>query len=203
MGGMAPVGRSGSGHREMRSDAQRNREQLAQAAVTAVHRDGLAVPMATIAAEAGVGVGTLYRHFPTREDLLEELTCRSFQRMLDHLRQATESDDTATEALRLFLSAVVRDRHDMLLPSTGGPAVRTDRTRAVQSELHRVIGTLIERGIGDATILREVDVWDIAWLGATLAQPGRPGPSWDATCLRLLDTYLAGLGVPTGSPPSR
>jgi hypothetical protein len=39
-------------------------------------------------------------------------------------------------------------------------------------------------------------VSDIAWLGATLAPPGRIGKDWDAISLRLLDTYLAGLGVP-------
>jgi AcrR family transcriptional regulator len=187
----------GSPHktREMRSDAHRNREQVARAAVAALHRDGLAVPMATIAAEAGVGVGTLYRHFPTREHLLEELTCRSFRRMLDHLVRAGEMGGTATDALRHFLTAVVRDRADLLLPSTGGPAVATDRTRAVQSDLHDAIKQLIRRGVEDGTILREVDVWDVAWLGATLAQPGRADPSWDAICLRLLDTYLAGLTV--------
>jgi AcrR family transcriptional regulator len=187
---------SPSDHRQLRRDAHRNREQLARAAVAALHRDGLAVPMATIAADAGVGVGTLYRHFPTREDLLDELTFRSFQRMLNHLAHASETAETATEAFRHFLTAVVRDRADMLLPSTGGPAVRTDRTRAVQQELHAAIAQEISRGADDGTILRAVGVWDIAWLGATLAQPGRDGPSWDAVCLRLLDTYLAGLGVP-------
>ncbi|GAB3660751.1 hypothetical protein GCM10027596_19900 [Nocardioides korecus] len=50
---------------------------------------------------------------------------------------------------------------------------------------------------GVDTVRREVDVWDVAWLGATLAQPGRDDPGWEAICLRLLDTYLAGLSVPT------
>jgi hypothetical protein len=84
----------------------------------------------------------------------------------------------------------------MLLPSTGGPAVQTDRTKAVQKSLHQAIRQVIQRGTEDGTILREVDVWDVAWLGATLAQPGRAGSAWDAICLRLLNTYLAGLGVP-------
>jgi len=53
----------------MRSDALRNQQELMRAATAAVHREGLHVPMATIAADAGVGVGTLYRHFPTRDDL--------------------------------------------------------------------------------------------------------------------------------------
>ena len=56
--------------REQRSDAARNHEALVRAATAAVHREGPRVSMATIAADAGVGIGTLYRHFPTREDLL-------------------------------------------------------------------------------------------------------------------------------------
>jgi AcrR family transcriptional regulator len=182
--------------RELRSDAHRNRERLAAAAVAALHRDGPAVPMATIAAEAGVGVGTLYRHFPTREDLLEELTHRSFQLMLNRIERAVVGAATATAALRVFLVGVVSDRNDMVLRSTGGPEVQSARTRATQDELHGAIRELIARGAEDGTIKRDIDVWDIAWLGATLAQPGRVGPAWDEICLRILDTYLAGLGVP-------
>jgi AcrR family transcriptional regulator len=181
--------------RELRVDAHRNRERLARAAVVTLHREGLSVPMATIAADAGVGIGTLYRHFPTRDDLLDELTFRSFHLMLSRIEHARANAGSATEALRLFLSAVIRDRHQMILPATGGPQVASPRTRAVQSELHDSIEQLLAGGVKDGTILRKVDVWDVAWLGATLAQPGRAGASWDATCLRLLDTYLAGLGV--------
>jgi AcrR family transcriptional regulator len=191
---MGPV--SPPEEREMRSDAQRNRERLACAAVRAVHREGLAVPMATIAAEAGVGVGTLYRHFTTRDDLLDELTYRSFGLMLERIQHARALADTATATFRIFLTAVIGDRHDMLLPSSGGPAVASQRTRALQRQLHQEIEELIALGAEDGTIQREVNVRDIAWLGATLAPPGRIGNAWDAICLRLLDTYLAGLGVP-------
>lgn len=183
--------------REPRSDATRNREQLTRAATTAFHRDGLTVPMSTIAADAGVGVGTLYRNFPTREDLLEDLTHRSFVRLVAHLERAGSTGGTATEVLRAFLSAVVAERHELLLPSTGGPAPRSDRTRAEQARLHDGIRRVLRHGHEDGTVRREVDVWDVAWLGATLAQPGRDDPGWEAICLRLLDTYLAGLSVPT------
>ncbi|QIG44106.1 TetR/AcrR family transcriptional regulator [Nocardioides anomalus] len=186
----------------LRSDARRNHEQLARAAVTALHREGHAVPMTTIAAEAGVGVGTLYRHFPSREDLLDELTRRSFERMLARLEAVGAEDAPATDLLRSFLTGVIADRDDLLLPSTGGPAVRTDATRAVQRRLHDAIGALLARGAADGTIRRPVDVWDIAWLGATLAPPGRPGPAWDEVAGRLLETYLAGLGAPPGPDPA-
>jgi len=52
--------------RELRRDALRNQQDLVRAATAAVHREGLRVPLGTIAADAGVGIGTLYRHFPTR-----------------------------------------------------------------------------------------------------------------------------------------
>lgn len=179
----------------VRSDAARNREQLTRAAIVVLHREGATVPMAAIAAEAGVGVGTLYRHFPTREVLLDELVLRSFERMLTSLRQASDTEASAVAALRTFLRAVVADRDELVLPSTGGPAVRTPQARAAQRELHGAITALIERGAADGTIVREVDVWDVAWLGATLAPPGRPGRSWPPIAHRLLETYLAGLGV--------
>ena len=54
--------------REQRSDAANNREALVQAAIAALHREGIRVRMSTIAEDAGVGIGTLYRHFPTREE---------------------------------------------------------------------------------------------------------------------------------------
>ena len=68
--------------REPRSDAARNRDALVRAAAAAVHREGPRVPMATIAAEAGVGIGTLYRHFSSRDDLLDYLTNVSFGQVL-------------------------------------------------------------------------------------------------------------------------
>jgi AcrR family transcriptional regulator len=81
-----------SNSREPRSDAARNHQALVRAATAAVHREGPRVPMATIAADAGVGVGTLYRHFPTREDLLNHLTHASFEQVLANAkpRKATQ-----------------------------------------------------------------------------------------------------------------
>src|SRR6185312_7525977 len=74
--------------REPRSDAARNHEALVRAATGAVHREGPRVPMATIAADAGVGIGTLYRHFPSRDDLLDYLTHVSFQQVLANVQAA-------------------------------------------------------------------------------------------------------------------
>ena len=85
---MAAVRNSVRSSREPRSDAARNHEALVRAATAAVHREGPRVPMATIAADAGVGIGTLYRHFPSREDLLDYLTHVSFEQVLDNAQAA-------------------------------------------------------------------------------------------------------------------
>jgi AcrR family transcriptional regulator len=179
--------------REPRSDATRNQQNLVRAATAAVHREGPRVPMATIAADAGVGIGTLYRHFPTREDLLGYLTHASFEQVLANARAAECAAATAAEALRQFIEAAISQRNELVLPLHGGPPPAWDRTRAVREQVHQVIQQIIDRGGVDGTITRDVTPRDVVAFGAMLAQPRRSDPGWDATCRRLLATYLAGL----------
>src|SRR4051795_1916983 len=86
--------------REQRRDAAHNRDALLQAATAAVHREGIRVRMTTIADDAGVGVGTLYRHFATREELLNHLTHRSFDMVLANAKAAEITASTGSDALR-------------------------------------------------------------------------------------------------------
>jgi AcrR family transcriptional regulator len=182
--------------REPRSDAARNQLVLIRAATAAVHREGPRVPMATIAADAGVGIGTLYRHFPTREDLLGSLTHASFEQVLVNAQAAAGSGTSAAETLKAFIEAAISQRNELVLPLHGGPPPAWERTRAVREQVHQVIREVIERGQADGTITRDVTPHDIVVFGAMLAQPRRSDPAWDATCRRLLDSYLAGLGSP-------
>jgi AcrR family transcriptional regulator len=186
--------------REPRSDAARNHQALVRAAIAAVHREGPRVPMAAIAAEAGVGIGTLYRHFPTREDLLGYLTHASFEQVLANARAAESDGTTAADALRRFIGAAISQRNELVLPLHGGPPPSSPGTLALREQVHQVIRQVIDRGRADGTITRDVTPRDIAVFGAMLAQPRPADPDWDATCLRLLDTYLAGLG--SGGPAS-
>ena len=191
------------GSREPRSDAARNQRALVRAAIAAVHREGTRVPMATIAAEAGVGIGTVYRHFPTRQDLLGYLTHASFEQVLANAKAAEANAQTATEALRQFIEAAISQRNELVLPLHGGPPLTWPRTRIVRERVHQVIQQIIDRGRADGTITRDVTPHDIVIFGAMLAQPRRSDPDWDATCLRLLATYLAGLASATPSPGDR
>jgi AcrR family transcriptional regulator len=180
-----------------RSDAARNHHVLVRAATAAVHREGTGVPMATIAAEAGVGIGTLYRHFPTRENLLSYLTHASFEQVLANAKAAESNGATAAEALRHFIEAAISQRNELVLPLHGGPRPASDSTRVVREQVHQVIQQIIDRGRADSTITRDVTPRDIVVFGSMLAQPRPPDPGWDATCRRLLATYLAGLGSGT------
>ena len=179
--------------REQRSDAARNREALVRAATAAVHRDGLHVSMATIAAGAGVGIGTIYRHFPTREDLLNALTHRSFEQVLSNVQTAESDGTTASDALRRFIEAAITQRNELVLPLHGGLPVTAPETLAVREQVHRAVQRIIERGRADGTISQDITPRDVIVFGAMLAQPRQPDPDWDATCRRLLATYVNGL----------
>src|SRR5580698_71843 len=182
-----------SNPREPRSDAARNHRTLARAATAAVHREGVHVPMATIAAEAGVGVGTLYRHFPSREDLLNFLTHRSFEQVLSNVQAAESDGTTASDALRRFIEAAIVQRNELVLPLHGGSPVTVPETIAVRNQVHRAVQRIIERGRTDGTIRQDVTPRDVVVFGAMLAQPRQSDPGWDATCRRLLATYVNGL----------
>ena len=179
--------------RELRSDALRNQQELIRAATAAVHREGLHVPMATIAADAGVGIGTLYRHFPTRDDLLSHLTHRSFEQVLANARAAESHGATATDSLRLFIDAAISQRNDLVLPLHGGPPPTSPATRTVRNQIHQIVRRIIDRGVKDSTLRPGITPQDIIVFGAMLAQPRPTDPDWDTTCRRLLATYLRGL----------
>jgi hypothetical protein len=109
--------------------------------------------------------------------------------------QAAESNGTtAADALTQFIEAAISQRNELVLPLHGGPAPTWERTRVVRERVHQVIQQIIDRGRADGTVTRDVTPRDIVVFGAMLAQPRRSDPSWDATCFRLLATYVAGLG---------
>lgn len=175
-----------------RADAQRNRATILAIAEQMFAADGLGVSVDDIARRAKVGIGTLYRHFPTREQLLADLTHRSFEQVLANAH-AAEQAPSGLDALRSFMQAAVDQRNDLVLPLHGGPPVTAAPTIAIRRQVHDAIGRMIERGRQDGTIRREVVARDIITLGSMLAQPRQHDPQWEATCARLLDAYLSGL----------
>ena len=191
----------------LRSDAAANRERILAAATTAVRRDGERVPMATIADEAGVGIGTLYRHYPTRPALLAAVTLRSFHLVRQHARAAALSDQPAPAALAQFFDQTIEARNEFVLPLHGGPVIHDEKIVAVQTEITNLLEQVLARGRRDRTIRPDATPNDIIITGAMLAQPLPHAPDWDQLARRQARIFLAGLAATDpplpGSRPTR
>lgn len=179
--------------RELRRDAVLNRERVLAAAVTAVLRQGRKVPMATIADEAGVGVGTLYRRYPTREALLTALTERSFEMVRVLAEEAAERPGAAMAALDWFLEGTIAHRDQLVLPLHGGPSTLSATAKAFQAEVHSAVTRLLHRGRIDGTLRGDLTPRDVVIFGAMLAQPLSNTPGWEDTARRQKSLFLAGL----------
>jgi AcrR family transcriptional regulator len=172
--------------RPQRSDAAANRERVLAAAAIAIKHEGEKVPMATIAAEAGVGIGTLYRHYPTRPALLAALAQRSYHLVLDHARAAADSDEPAAGAIARFFEQTIAARDDLVLPLHGGPVDLDEHTIALRTKISDLLDQVLARGRRDGTI-------DVIITGAMLAQPLSHTADWDALARRQAAIYVAGL----------
>jgi AcrR family transcriptional regulator len=181
--------------RRLRSDAAANRERILAAATIAIRRDGETVPMATIADEAGVGIGTLYRHYPTRPALLAALTLRSFQLVLQHARAAALSDDAAPTALEKFFEQTIAARDQLILPLHGGPVIHDEKIVALRAEIRTLLERVLARGRHDRTIRSDATPTDIIITGAMLAQPLPRTADWDKLARRQASIFVAGLAA--------
>ena len=187
------VGTKSSEQRELRSDAAENRDRVLAAAAAAVRREGAGVPLATIAADAGLGVGTLYRRYPSREALLAALTLRSFRIVLDAAQNAANSTSTGIEALRGFIDQTIEHGPELVLPMHGGPVPLDEDTVALRSEVHATIEKVLRRGRQDGSIRADVTPIDIIVFGALLAQPLPHVPDWRSAARRQAKIYFDGL----------
>ncbi len=180
--------------RVLRVDAQRNRDKLLAAATEAFAAEGEAVPLEAVAARAGVGIGTLYRHFPSREALI----CAAYRNEVDALCAAA-ADLLATlpadHALRAWADrfadyiATKRAMGEALRSAAGSDSPLYAETRA------RVLGALrllLEAGAAAGTLRADVDPKDVARvINGIWYLPD--GPEWRADVGRMLDLVIDGL----------
>ena len=189
--------------RALRSDAAANRERVLAAAAVAFKRDGERVPMATIAEEAGVGIGTLYRRYPTRAALLAALSQRSWDLVLDHARTAADAEGPALDAIARFLAQTIAARDDLILPLHGGPVSLDARTLGLRAEIRELLEEVLARGRRDGSIRADATASDIIITGAMLAQPLAHVADWDRLARRQAEIYLAGLAATSSSSRPR
>ena len=123
-------------HKPLRADARRNREKVVAAASAAFAESGLDAQVEDIARRAGVGVGTLYRHFPTKDALIDAIVDARFAELTGAAERALEEDDVWAGFESFLVAAVelqagdrARDRADGRRRARSGPPVPRDAPR--------------------------------------------------------------------------
>lgn len=187
----------------VRRDAEANQQRLLDAAVTAVRRNGEGVPMATVAAEAGVGVGTLYRHFASREELLDGVSRHAFQMVLRTATHADRADRSGAGCLDHFLTETIAHADRLVLPLHGGPLQLSADTRAVRRQVHHRLQAVVERGIADGSVRADLTAWDVIAFGALVATTLPNSVDWPRTARRLAAIWVDGLRPVPVDPASR
>ncbi|HEX6453320.1 MAG TPA: helix-turn-helix domain-containing protein [Trebonia sp.] len=180
--------------RRKRSDAQRNQQTLLDAAAAVFVRAGIDAPVRDIAAEAGVGMGTVYRHFPTRADLVVAV----FRHQLDALASATATSPAAGETPYEALRSWVARFADFLVTKHGlAEALHSDRARfeSLHAEfvdrLLPVLDELLKTSAAAGYTRADIRAYDLMLGIGNLCIGVETYPDYRAR--RMIDLLLAGL----------
>lgn len=161
------IGTTSEAGRALRADARRNRERILESARAVFAEFGAEAQMDDVAARAGVGVGTVYRHFPTKEALMVELMRQKFRLFADRAREALETDEEPFEALvglmRRNAETAASDAATQLAIAGAGDNV-WDATAAEREDLLEGTQELILRARRAGTIRPDIEATDIAML---------------------------------------
>ena len=188
--------RSAEPVRRPRADAVRNRERVLEAAKAVFSAGGPDASLEAVARRAGVGIGTLYRHFPTREALFEAVYRREVEQ-LGELAEQLKNEAKPVDALRRWL----RSNVEFVATKKGMSAALALAVQS-SSELHaysfdrltKAIGALLDRAVAAGEIRSDISPEDIlrALVGMCYMHDQ---PGWQSNVLRLLDVFVDGLRV--------
>lgn len=186
--------------RKPRADAVRNRERVLEAAKAVFSAGGPEASLEAVAKRAGVGIGTLYRHFPTREDLFEAVYRREVEQLSELAEQLKNAKDPV-DALRRWLRSNVE-----FVATKKGMSAALALTFQSSSELAafsmdrltKAIGSLLDRAVAAGQMRGDVSPEDLlrALVGMCYMHDQ---PGWQSSVLRMLDVFVDGLRVQPGA----
>jgi AcrR family transcriptional regulator len=179
--------------RKPRTDAQRNRERILEVAKHAFTQSGANASLDDIAKEAAVGAGTLYRHFPTRDALIEAVYRTEVEKIAAAQKKFSETLPPV-EALRawmlLFVDYIATKQiiGPALNSLVGGPSKLYEGSRA---QIKGAIDSLVERAIKTGEIRKDLEPFDLlrALIGVSHVALV---PDWQQSARRLVDILIAG-----------
>jgi AcrR family transcriptional regulator len=176
--------------RHLRADAQRNRERILEAATTLMATQGIDVPIDDIAQLAQVGVGTLYRNFPTKGALFEALLMARISPLVAAARSAADSDDPG-DAFVTFVRELCDEFADFKALADAMAASGVDLTATkheISGDLIAAVSTLLQRAQEAGRIRPDVNITDVSAMMAGLshADPSFMDPSQRKRCVALV-----------------
>ena len=196
--------------RSLRRDALANRDRILAAAPEVFADLGADAPMEAVARRAGVGVGTLYRRFPTRESLVEALFEQAIGELISRAGQAADEADSAA-AFTGFLEAMMRTPMANivvreLMVGSGSLEARDARGARLLGELLPAVGRLVARAQEDGVIRKDfspADVPPLLLALAAIASEARPiAPElWRRFMQLFLDGLRPEAATPLAHPP--
>ncbi|EWY40996.1 TetR family transcriptional regulator [Skermanella stibiiresistens SB22] len=177
----------------LRADARKNRELILSAAEELFLERGADVPLEEVAKRAGVGIGTLYRRFPTREALLAATSNERFLSLAEASR-ARDPDLAPGDAVRAYLEELARDASTyQSLAASIGTVIQcgTPGCDAITAEGHR----LLRRGQEAGTIRRDVTYADFIYVITAISIAIENDSSSKTRIGHLVDLFLNGISV--------
>ncbi|MEW9528678.1 TetR/AcrR family transcriptional regulator [Microbispora sp. NPDC049125] len=171
--------------RPLRADARRNRARILETARAAFAAEGIGVSLDEIARRAGVGPGTVHRHFPTKEELFEAAIEEHLEQLTSKAHSALQADD-AGSAFFTFLLQMISDanaKQDLADALAGAGINLADATLQAAADLREVFAELLARAQRADAVRADVDAADVHAIvlaaltaqrqRADLAKPGR------------------------------
>jgi AcrR family transcriptional regulator len=189
----SPVADGASGD-DLRADAARNRARVLEVARQMLAAGDATLQMNTVARLAGVGVGTVYRHFPTRQALLESLAMDGLERLLDEARSAASGHDPGAGLEGLLRHVLLGQLGDAalaaVLRSSESSTARTSRLRV---DLLEAVERLLERARDADAIREDIGADDLRRLVCGIEHAVRVGGDDRDELDRYLGVLLSGL----------
>ena len=186
----------------LRADAERNRAHILEAAAAAFADGGLDVPVAEIARRAGVGPGTLFRRFPTKDDLVIAIVEQRIEHLSALLDRALANPDPwagFADCMAAGVELQVRDRG--VLEAVGERFFGDPRMRELKAKVNPKVAALLERAQRAGVVRDDIEPQDIPILIQGAARAGCNVPSGDpALASRYLTIILDGLRPAAASP---
>jgi AcrR family transcriptional regulator len=156
-------------------------------------REGHHVPLATIAAEAGVGIGTLYRKYADREALLRALEYRAYGLLNQILDEIEGHDLPGLQAVIEYVSRTLAIANQLVLPLQGAPPLMSAKAVTARHAISSRLDRFIARGHADGTIHARINATDVIIFCTLVTRPLAHGPDWPRLAKRQLAIFSNGL----------